>query len=94
MAGFVGKLYLFMAISDKGYFGLAILGFVMSMVSVYYYMLVVRTMYSKQPKDSQDFVVSGPIRAVALISLAASLFIGIYPGPLAELANAAARALW
>lgn len=94
MAGFVGKLYLFMAISDKGYFGLAILGFVMSMISVYYYMLVVRTMYSKQAKDSQEFIVSGPIRAVALISLVASLFIGIYPGPLAELANAAARVLW
>ncbi|MPM60328.1 NADH-quinone oxidoreductase subunit N [bioreactor metagenome] len=94
MAGFVGKLYLFMAITDKGYFGLAILGFVMSMISVYYYMLVVRTMYSKKARDSQGFIVSGPIRAVALLSLIASLFIGIYPGPLAELANAASQALW
>lgn len=94
MAGFVGKLYIFMAITDKGYFWLAVLGFVMSMVSVYYYMLVVKTMYSKKAKDDNEFIVSGAVRAVALISLIVTLFIGIYPGPLAEFANAAARALW
>lgn len=94
MAGFVGKMYIFMAITAKGYFWLAVLGFVMSMVSVYYYMLVVRAMYGKEPKHQQEFNSSGSLRIVALLSLIATLFIGIYPGPLAELANAAARTLW
>jgi NADH-quinone oxidoreductase subunit N len=94
MAGFVGKMYIFMAITDKGYFWLAILGLVMSMVSVYYYMLVVRTMYSKDAKDQQAFTASGSLRIVALISLIATLFIGIYPAPLAALASAAAQSLW
>jgi NADH-quinone oxidoreductase subunit N len=94
MAGFVGKLYIFMAITDKGYFWLAMLGLVMSMISVYYYILVVRTMYSKEAKNQQEFTASASLRIVALISLIATLFIGIYPGPLAELANAAARSLW
>ncbi|MDD4599575.1 NADH-quinone oxidoreductase subunit N [bioreactor metagenome] len=93
MAGFVGKLYLFTAIADKGYLWLVILGFVMSMISVYYYMLVVKTMYSKA-RDQQEFVVRGSLQVVAVISLLASLFIGIYPGPLAKLANFAAQALW
>ncbi len=94
MAGFVGKMYIFMAITDKGYFWLAILGLVMSMVSVYYYMLVVRAMYSKDAKDQQAFTASGSLRIVALISLIATLFIGIYPAPLAALAKAAAQSLW
>lgn len=94
MAGFVGKMYIFMAITDKGYLWLAILGLVLSMVSVYYYMLVVKVMYSKDAKDPQAFTMSGSLRIVALLSLIATLFIGIYPAPLAALANAAARSLW
>lgn len=94
MAGFAGKLYLFIAIVEKGYLWLAILGFVMSMISVYYYISVVKTMYSKEAKDEQEFIVSGPLRMAAVVSLIATLFIGIYPGPLADLASAAARVLW
>jgi len=94
MAGFVGKMYIFMAITDQGYFWLAILGLVLSMVSVYYYMLVVKVMYSKDAKDQQAFTMSGSLRIVALLSLIATLFIGIYSAPLAALANAAARSLW
>jgi len=94
MAGFVGKLYIFTAITDKGYFGIAMLGLVMSMVSVYYYMGVVKVMYSKEAKNQQEFTTSTALRIVALISLIATLCIGIYPGPLAALANAAAQSLW
>jgi NADH-quinone oxidoreductase subunit N len=94
MAGFIGKMYIFMAIADNGYLWLAILGLVMSMISVYYYILVVRTMYRNAVKDQQIFTMSGSLRIVALLSLIATLFIGIYPAPLATLANAAAMALW
>lgn len=94
MAGFVGKMYIFMAITDKGYFWLALFGLILSMISVYYYMLVVKAMYGKAAKDQREFTTSGALRIVALISLIATLFIGIYPSPLVELANAAARSLW
>ncbi|WP_019552774.1 NADH-quinone oxidoreductase subunit N [Propionispira raffinosivorans] len=94
MAGFIGKMYIFMAIADNGYLWLAILGLVISMISVYYYILVVRTMYRNAVKDQQIFTMSGSLRIVALLSLIATLFIGIYPAPLATLANAAAMALW
>nr|WP_092074158.1 NADH-quinone oxidoreductase subunit N [Dendrosporobacter quercicolus]NSL47720.1 NADH-quinone oxidoreductase subunit N [Dendrosporobacter quercicolus DSM 1736]SDM79506.1 NADH dehydrogenase subunit N [Dendrosporobacter quercicolus] len=94
LAGFAGKMYLFMAIAEQGYLWLVILGFVMSMISVYYYILVVKAMYSHEPEDEREFMVSSPLRLVAVVSLLASLFVGIYPEPLAELANAAALALW
>lgn len=94
LAGFAGKIYLFVAIAEQGYMWLVILGFVMSMISVYYYILVVKAMYGNEAKDDREFTVGGSLRLVAMLSLVASLFIGIYPEPLAELANAAARALW
>ncbi|WP_110955116.1 NADH-quinone oxidoreductase subunit N [Anaerosinus massiliensis] len=95
LAGFVGKLYIFTAIADKGYFWLAVLGLVFSMISVYYYMLVVKTMYGKEAKETQvGFHADGTLRIVALFSLVATLFIGIYPRLLAELANAAVQALY
>ena len=83
-----------MAIADNGYLWHAILGLVMSMISVYYYILVVKAMYGKAVKDQKIFTMSGSMHLVALLSLIATLFIGIYPAPLATLANAAARALW
>lgn len=94
MAGFAGKIYIFTAIADQGYLWVAILGFVMSMISVYYYLSVVKVMYSQETKDRREMAVGGLLRVVAAVSMIATLVIGIYPGPLAGLANAAARALW
>ena len=93
MAGFAGKLYIFTAVIEKGYMWLALLGFVMSMVSVYYYLMVAKEMYMNEPRDQQEFVVSGQLRLAAVISLLGTLWIGIYPGPLAALASAAANSL-
>ncbi len=94
MAGFVGKFYIFMAVIEQGYLWMAIIGFVMSMISVYYYLQVVKTMYMKEPKDEQPLVIGGPIGLAASISILVTLFLGIYPAPLAKLAKAAAQALW
>jgi NADH-quinone oxidoreductase subunit N len=94
LAGFAGKLYLFIAIAAQGYLWLVVVGFVMSMISVYYYILVVKAMYTHPVQDDRVLTVNGPLKLVAMVSLLATLFIGIYPEPLAELANAAARALW
>lgn len=94
MAGFVGKFYIFMAVIEQGYLWLAVLGFVMSMISVYYYLLVVKTMYMKEPKDERPLLMGGSIGVAASVSILVTLFLGIYPAPLAKLAKAAAQALW
>ncbi|MCE5285648.1 MAG: NADH-quinone oxidoreductase subunit N [Pelosinus sp.] len=93
MAGFAGKLYVFSTVIEKGYLWLGLLGFVMSMISVYYYLNVTKVIYMNEPCVQKEFIVSQPLRIAALISLLATLWIGIYPGPLAELANTAARSL-
>lgn len=94
MAGFAGKFYIFMAAMEQGYWELAALGFGMSMISVYYYLLVVRVMYMNPPRQQQRLMVSGSLQLAAVVSVVATLFIGICPAPLAALAHIAAQALW
>ncbi|MBC8016265.1 MAG: NADH-quinone oxidoreductase subunit N, partial [Sporomusaceae bacterium] len=93
MAGFVGKVYIFTAVIEKGYIWMGILGFVMSMISVYYYLIIGRVMYMNEPQDQHEYVISGELRLAAAVGFIGTLFIGIYPEPLAKLANAAARSL-
>lgn len=93
-AGFAGKFYLFMAVIDQGYVWLAIVGMVMSMVSVYYYMSVVRVMFIGEVNDYRPVKINGPIKAALFICLVCTILIGCYPEPLSQLANLAARMIF
>ncbi|KAB2954411.1 NADH-quinone oxidoreductase subunit N [Heliorestis acidaminivorans] len=94
LAGFVGKLYLFAAIMDQGVLWPAFIGFVMSMISVYYYLNVCLYMWRDDPKDDQPIHVSGAIKLTVVVSMVVTLVLGVYPQPLAEMANIAAKALF
>lgn len=94
MAGFAGKLYLFLAVVERGYLWLALLGFVMSMISVYYYLLVAKVMYWGEPTDGRRLEVGAPLKWAAALSLIATLLLGVYPGPLADVAAWAAASLF
>ncbi len=88
-AGFAGKLYLFTSVVDVGYLWLAFVGFIMSMISVYYYLLVAKAMYLGE-SDGQKLYIAGSVRAAAVISVLATILIGICPEQLANLTNLAA----
>ena len=45
--GLIGKIYLFRAVIDGGFYGLAILGILTSLISAYYYLRVVVVMYMR-----------------------------------------------
>ena len=47
-AGFVAKWYVFAAAVQKGYYGLAIIGVLTSVVSVYFYLRIVVLMYMSE----------------------------------------------
>jgi NADH-quinone oxidoreductase subunit N len=93
-AGFVGKFYLFNAAVSSGWVWLALVGVVMSVVSAYYYLRVVVAMYMRDPVGEDTWApVSLASRLALGISVALTLFLGIYPAPLLDLARAAARSL-
>lgn len=88
LLGFVGKFKLFAAIIASGYIWLAFLAILMSMVSVYYYLLVAKAMYFKEPNPKEDTKIKVPLSIqITLFFLMVSLLVlGVYPTPLTNLA--------
>jgi NADH-quinone oxidoreductase subunit N len=77
--GFVGKFYLFSAAIQQGYVGLAIVGVLNSVISVYYYFRLIVFMYMKEPREAAIEPI--PLTAIAAIAIAAIgvLWLGIFP---------------
>ena len=73
--GLVGKIYLFRAVIDGGFYGLAIIGVLTSVVSAYYYLRVVMIMYMRdgdpqtQREPFLDFTTIATAVATVVISL-------------------------
>ncbi|MCF8010706.1 MAG: NADH-quinone oxidoreductase subunit N [Clostridiales bacterium] len=93
LAGFVGKFYLFSTIVSD-YLWLAFVGLIMSMVSVYYYLRVALVMYRDEPNDPSPIKLTSPVAITLIVTLVATLFIGISPGPLSEVINSAAHSFF
>ncbi|MDD2586761.1 MAG: NADH-quinone oxidoreductase subunit N [Syntrophomonadaceae bacterium] len=89
MAGFVGKFYLFSGAIQAGYLWVAIIGLVMSMVSVYYYLGVAKAMYIGVSIDENPIKLDVPAQMALWACLAGTLLIGIYPGPLSNFVQTA-----
>lgn len=93
-AGFVGKFQLFKAAVDGGFTGLAIVGVLMSVVSAFYYLRIVVTMYMEEPQDGVEIDTAiGPPASVVAFCAALAFGLGLFPAPLIELARAAALSL-
>ena len=79
-AGFVGKYKIFIAAIDSGFVWLAIIGIVNSLISVWYYIGVVVTMYMRPEGEKTAEVVPSPSLFVAIfVSLFGTLQMGLYP---------------
>jgi NADH-quinone oxidoreductase subunit N len=81
LAGFIGKLYIFVAAIKEGLYALITVGLVNIVISMYYYLIVVKKMYINEPIDPSPVPISGPMKAVVYVGLAGTLLIGIYPQP-------------
>ena len=73
--GLVGKFYLFRAVLSGGYVGLAIIGVVTSLISAYYYLRVVVTMYMQdgEPETEREFWLGFTTAGTALVTVIVSL---------------------
>ncbi|MBI4235915.1 MAG: NADH-quinone oxidoreductase subunit N, partial [Chloroflexi bacterium] len=96
--GFASKFYLFTAAATAGWrfllaAGIAILA---SLVSLYYYLLIIRQMYMERPEGGTASRLRVPASAWGLLALllAAMVVPGLYPRPLVEFAARAAAALF
>ncbi|MBF2004044.1 MAG: NAD(P)H-quinone oxidoreductase subunit N [Chlorogloeopsis fritschii C42_A2020_084] len=98
LAGFFGKIYLFWAGWQAGLYGLVLLGLVTSVVSIYYYIRVVKMMVVKEPQEMSDAVKNypevrwnlpglRPLQVGLVTTLIATSIAGILSNPIFTLAN-------
>ncbi|MBM4406008.1 MAG: NADH-quinone oxidoreductase subunit N [Chloroflexi bacterium] len=92
-AGFATKFYLFTAAADAGLLWLVIIATLGSLVSLYYYLMVIKAIYMEEPAEGAPLRLTLPIGGVVAALGFATLFFGVYPGPMLTLIEQATRAL-
>jgi len=87
-AGFIGKFYIFSALINNGYIWLAIIGLMNSVVSLYYYIKILKNMFLIRPQGDTGAVSFGAGYSVLLLALAIpTIVLGIFFGPLTKFAE-------
>jgi NADH-quinone oxidoreductase subunit N len=94
-AGFIAKWYVFSAAVGAGYYGLAVIGVLSSVVSVFFYLRIVVMMYMSE-RDARP--IPPPVTAVAMVGLAISLigvlYLGVLPSRVLDWAQASVSTIF
>ena len=93
LAGFFGKLYIFLAAIESGLYTLAIIGVLASVIGSYYYLRIIKIMYFDEPAEVFDRTIG---REVKIILVGTTLFVTFFiirPDIVASGAGTAARML-
>lgn len=90
LGGFFGKFYLFAAAVNRdaenfGLLWLVALGIVMSAVSLYYYLVVLKHFYVLPAKNGQPVNTTGPVTAALVLLAVAVVLLGVFPEPVVAL---------
>jgi NADH-quinone oxidoreductase subunit N len=93
-AGFLTKFILFQAAAQEGFLWLAALAVVNSVISLYYYLNVIKQMYMVEPEEMTRFRVPLTVNGTLAVLVAGVFFIGVYPAPLFEIVDNATRFLF
>jgi NADH-quinone oxidoreductase subunit N len=81
VAGFWAKLFIFRAVIDQHMYGLALLGAVLTIVALYYYLVLGRRMYIDPPATPDPIVLAAPLFAAILVCAVGVVLMGVYPEP-------------
>jgi len=92
LAGFFGKLYVFLAAVQAGFWVLAVIGILTSVVASYYYLRIVKVMYFDAAAEGFDARPGGVTVVMAATGLATLLFF-LFPALLIGAAQVAVSAV-
>jgi NADH-quinone oxidoreductase subunit N len=92
-SGFFGKLYVFLPAVQAGFWTLAVIGVLTSVVGAYYYLRVIKVMYFDASEPAFDPRSASLSFVAGVGALVTSLFF-IFPAPLVSAAQSAARVLF
>ena len=91
LAGFFGKLYVFLAAVEAGLYGLAVIGVLTSVIGAFYYLRIVKLMYFDEPAEPFERPVGREIDAVMTLTGLFTLLFFVFPGPIVAAAKSAAQ---
>lgn len=95
LAGFFGKLYIFLAAVKAEMYVLAVIGVLTSVVSAYYYLRIIKVMYFDEPGiEPLDSPLPVSVTAVLAITSAVIVLFFAFPAPVIAAAETAAAALF
>ncbi len=76
-AGFFGKFFLFKAVISEGFYWLAFVGLLNSVISLYYYARIMKAMYFESAEDSESFYFTKSTFALLTVFVIPTIFIGL-----------------
>ena len=95
-AGFIAKWYIFSAAIGSGYYWLAIIGVLSSVVSVFFYLRIVVMMYMSE-RDARPLpapLTAHRLRRPRALASIGILYLGILPAQLIDLAQASVATIF
>ena len=94
-AGFIAKVNVFAAAIGAGYWALALIGVVFSVVAAFFYLRVIVFMYMQEPaEEAVEPPAPSGVGAVLAVPAAATLLLGIFPGVVVGVIEKAAVLRW
>jgi NADH-quinone oxidoreductase subunit N len=94
VAGFWAKFYVFWAAAEQGLYWLVLVGAVLTVVALFYYLLVAKRMYIDAPERRDPIPVAPLLSFCIFLCVLGVVIMGIYPKPLVGAALRAATPLF
>ena len=94
LAGFFGKFYIFLPAIESGFYTLAVIGVLSSVVAAFYYLRIVQIVYFEESDESLDKPISRELGLVITGSGLVIAFFFLYPSPVLTAASWAAASLF
>lgn len=89
-AGFIGKWEVFAAAWEGGYAWLVVVAVVASLIAAYVYLKVVVLMFFSEAAEGVEVAKASPLTLVPIVvGTVATVYLGIFPGPLMDVVTAA-----
>jgi NADH-quinone oxidoreductase subunit N len=82
VVGFWAKLYVFWAAAQQGLYWLVLLGAVLTVVALFYYLLVARTMYIEAPSTMTRVHLEPALALSVILCVIGVVVFGVYPKPI------------
>jgi NADH-quinone oxidoreductase subunit N len=81
VAGFWAKLYVFWAAAGAGLYWLVLIGAILTVVALFYYLVVAKRMYIEAPARSERVPIGGTLALALLLCAVGVVVLGVYPKP-------------